>query len=71
MGAGNAIDAVVPGDQRLIYLGGGSIYDTHPTLLSASTQQLIDEAVARGGSMAFTLNDPGYWGNLVDVYQEW
>lgn len=71
VGAGNVIDALVPLDQKMISLGDGSIYNTHPTLVFASTHQLIDEAVARGGSVAFTVNDPGYWGNLVNMYQDW
>lgn len=71
VGAGNAFDAIVPEDWQVTYLGEGSIYDTHPTMVFASTHQLIDEAVSRGGSVAFTVNDPGYWGNVVDVYQEW
>ncbi|QCQ93247.1 hypothetical protein [Rhodococcus sp. SGAir0479] len=71
VGAGNILDAVVPRDQQLIYLGEGSIYDTHPTLVFASTHQLLKEAVSRGGTMAFTVNDPAYWGNIVDLYQNW
>ncbi|QKT11575.1 hypothetical protein HUN07_13250 [Rhodococcus sp. W8901] len=71
LGAGNAIDAVVPRGQVAIYLGDGSIYDTHPTLVFASTQQLIDEAVARGGYIQFDVNDPAIWGDRFDFYQEW
>ncbi|MGF7120692.1 hypothetical protein [Rhodococcus sp. BE178] len=71
LGAGNAIDAVVPQGQVAIYLGDGSIYDTHPTLVFASTQQLIDEAVARGGYIQFDVNDPAIWGDRFDFYQQW
>ncbi|MDH6284640.1 hypothetical protein [Prescottella agglutinans] len=71
VGAGNVIDALVPDDQTAMSPGEGSKYDTHQTLVYASVHQLIDEAVSRGGSVAFTINDPAYWGNLVDVYQDW
>ncbi|WP_156112110.1 hypothetical protein [Prescottella defluvii] len=71
VGAGNIFDAVVPNDQKMVYLGEGSIYDTHPTLVFASTHELIEEAVSRGGTMAFTVNDLSYWDNIVDVFQMW
>ncbi|MGF7121608.1 hypothetical protein AB4Z09_04495 [Rhodococcus sp. TAF43] len=71
LGAGNAMDAVVPRDWLGFYLGDGSIYDTHPTWVDATIQQVIDETVARGGYMQFSVNDPAIWGSRFDVIQQW
>lgn len=71
LGAGNAIDAVVPQDEVAVYLGDGSIYDSPLPYVDATTQQLIDEAVARGGYMQFDVNDPAIWGSRFDVIQQW
>lgn len=71
LGVGNAIDAVVPRDQIAAFYSRGSIYDTPPPRVKYSTQVLIDEAVARGGYMQFSVNDPAIWGSRVDVIQRW
>jgi len=71
LGAGPVIDAFMPLDQVAVYLGDGSIYDTPWPYTNATTQQLIDEAVARGGYIQFDLNDPAIWGSRFDVIQQW
>ncbi len=71
LGVGNAIDAVVPEDQIAVYLGDGSLYDSPLPYVYATTQQLIDEAVARGGYVQFDVNDPAIWGSRFDVIQQW
>lgn len=71
LGAGNAIDAVVPAEWFGVYVGDGSVYDTPLPYVDATTQQLIDETVARGGHMQFSVNDPAIWGSRFDVIQQW
>lgn len=71
LGAGHAIDAVVPDDQVAVYLGEGSLYDSPLPYVDATIQQLIDEAVARGGYVQFDVNDPAIWGSRFDVIQQW
>lgn len=71
LGAGNAIDAVVPAEWFGVYLGDGSVYGTPLPYVDATTQQLIDETVARGGHMQFSVNDPAIWGSRFDVIQQW
>lgn len=39
--------------------------------VEASMDQLIDEAAARGGTVAVYVNDPNIWESTVDIVQLW
>ena len=71
LGAGHGIDRVVPEEWIGVVLGEGSIYDTDPRTVYATSQQLIDEAVALGGHIHFDVNDPAIWGSRFDIIQRW
>ncbi|MGO4205659.1 hypothetical protein AB4Z09_28790 [Rhodococcus sp. TAF43] len=71
LGVGNAIDVVVPLEWIGMAVGEGSIYDSPLPYVDATAQQLIDEAVARGGYIQFDVSDPAIWGSRFDVIQQW
>ncbi|NKS56287.1 hypothetical protein GS504_01490 [Rhodococcus hoagii] len=71
LGVGHVIDRVVPQEWIGMGVGEGSIYDSPLPYVDATTQQLIDEAVARGGYIQFDVNDPAIWRSRFDVTQQW
>ena len=50
----------------------GSVFENEEYVTSATIDQLVDEAAARGGMISFTINDPAIWNGVVLTgFQQW
>ena len=68
--AGELLD-LIPNEFWSVSLEEGSVFENEEYVTSATIDQLVDEAAARGGMISFTINDPAIWSKNISIIQQW